>query len=393
MILFMVFPIVRKIIYLLFTGNTSIMIIRRLSIIVILLFSFAASSFTQQDSTFMIFQFPADKIPRIDGNPDDWSIVPDSYIVGTDQLRDDEKKHAAPDPSNLDVKVKVGWVKGMNRLYFLYEAYDNYWDFSKAGLHHDIFEVVVDGDQSGGPLIEQFHPNPMLNNTWEAYFNFHGVHAQNYHIFTPAEGEDWCLAWGSQPWIKELPWSNAAYSYDFRPGEPGKLVLEFWITPFDYAGPEGPVRAVESVLKEGRDVGLCWAVIDFDDVNSRSNNGFWNLSDHHQMYGNASYLRTFRLMPLEPRFVPGIEAQWSFTVLDMDRRLVAFQDKSVGRITSWKWDFGDGKSSAEQHPVHAYDRSGRYIVTLYIEGPGGKSRRAKVWDVAVKSSLDNVKSN
>ncbi len=358
-----------------------------------LLFCLSVSAFSQSDSTFKIFQFPANMIPRIDGNADDWSFVPESYIVGTDQLRDDEKKHPAPDPKNLDVKVRVGWVKGMNRLYFLYEAYDNYWDFSRTDLHHDIFEIVVDADQSGGPLIEQFHPNPDLNNSWEAYFNFHGVHAQNYHIYTSAEGQDWCLAWGSQPWLKELPYANAAYSYNFKPGEPGKLILEFWITPFDYAGPEGPVRAVESVLREGKNIGLCWAIIDFDDVNANSNNGFWNLSGQHTMYGNASFLRTFRLMPPEARFVKKIDAQWSFRIIDMDRRLVAFQDESVGKITSWKWDFGDGMFSTEQHPQHAYAKSGRYIVTLYIEGPDGKSRRAKVWDVAVKSAYDNVKSN
>jgi hypothetical protein len=354
----------------------------------------AGVSFAQSETNFKIFQFPADMIPRIDGSAGDWSMVPESYVVGSSYLKDDEKKHTgAPDPGNLDVKVRVGWVKGLNRLYFLYEAYDNYWDFSRVDLHHDIFEIVVDGDQSGGPLIEQFHPNPQLNNSWEAYFNFHGVHAQNYHIYTPAEGQDWCLAWGSQPWIKELPWANAAYSYNFKPGESGKLVLEFWITPFDYAGPEGPVRAVESVLKEGRDIGLSWAIIDFDDVQARGNNGFWNLSDEHKMYGNASFLKSFRLMPLEPQFRKKIDANWSFRVIDMDRRIVAFNDASVGNITSWKWDFGDGTSSTEQHPVHAYARSGRYIVTLYIEGPDGKSRRAKVWDVAVKSSLDNVKSN
>ena len=367
----------------------------RIFIIVGWVLSLPIKSESQTDSTFKIFQFPADKIPRIDGNPDDWEIVPVSYIVGINQLRDDEKKHVSPDPKNLDVKVKVGWVKGMNKLYFLYEAYDNYWDISRVGLHHDIFEIVVDGDQSGGPLIEQFHPNPQLNNSWEAYFNYHGVHAQNYHIYTPAEGEDWCLAWGSQPWIKELPYANAAYSYNFKPGEAGKLILEFWITPFDYAGPEGPVRAVESVLNEGRDIGLCWAIIDFDDVNARTNNGFWNLSDKHTMYGNASQLRTFRLMPLEDQFRKKIEAQWSFKVIDMDRRVVAFNDLSTGKITSWRWEFGDGTTSAEQHPVHSYKRAGRYIVTLYIEGPDGKSRRGKVWDVAVRSStLDSeVKSN
>ncbi len=62
----------------------------------------------QTDETFKIFRFPANMIPRIDGNTADWNIVPDSYIIGTDRLKDDEKKHPAPDPFNLDIKVKTG---------------------------------------------------------------------------------------------------------------------------------------------------------------------------------------------------------------------------------------------------------------------------------------------
>jgi hypothetical protein len=75
------------------------------------------------DVEFKVFQFPADKIPRIDGSAEDWSVVPDSYAIGMDQLREtvvgigDNR-----DPANLDVKVKIGWVKGQNHLYFLYEA-------------------------------------------------------------------------------------------------------------------------------------------------------------------------------------------------------------------------------------------------------------------------------
>jgi uncharacterized membrane protein len=38
----------------------------------------------------------------------------------------------------------------------------------------------------------------------------------------------------------------------------------------------------------------------------------------------------------------------------MDRRLVVFKDESDGKITSWKWDFGDGATSTEQNPVHQY---------------------------------------
>lgn len=333
--------------------------------------------------SFTVFQFPANQIPVIDGKGSDWAIVPASYAVGTDQLWEDSGKQPKADPKNLDVSVKVGWVKGLNRLYFLYEAYDNYWDFSRPDLHNDTFEIVVDADQSGGPLIDEQHPNKALDR-WDAYFAFHGVHAQNYHIFTPAEGKDWTLAWGSQPWIKDLPYANSATAYTFKPGEAGKLTLEFWITPFDYAGWEGPQRAVESVLTENKNIGLSWAIIDYDDVDKKGNSGFWNLSREHTMYGNASYLLPFKLMPLEPPFRKKLDVNWSFTVLDMARRRVAFRDESVGNVTAWRWDFGDAGSSTEQHPLHTYEKAGKYVVVLYVEGPDGKARRAKVWDVAVK---------
>jgi hypothetical protein len=348
--------------------------------------------------TYPIFQFPADRIPRVDGKADDWDIVPKSYIIGTDQLTDDSGKYPHPDPHTLDVKVRVGWVKGLNRLYFLYEAEDDYWDFSLPGLHNDTFEVVVDGDASGGPLIDKGHkelwtpeevgvaaatPDERIG-TNEAHWAVHGVHAQNYHIFTPAVNKDWALAWGAPSWIKELPWANAAYSFKFAPGGRGKLTLEFWITPFDYAGPEGPQRAVESVLRENKIIGLSWAIIDYDDVNASTYNGFWNLSPKHTMYGNASQLCAFRLMPLEPPLRPAIAAQWSFSVIDMDRRLVAFKDLSTGQIDSWRWDFGDGSGSDEQYPQHRYDKPGSYVVILDVKGPAGSARRSKVWDIQLR---------
>lgn len=357
-----------------------------------------AHALEKPEVTYQVFQFPPDKIPRIDGQSDDWALVPESYVVGTDQLWDDSKKHPAPDPKTLDVRVRVGWVKGLNRLYFLYEASDNYWDFSLPGLHNDTFEIVVDGDASGGPLIDKGHkefwtaprvgeaaarPDDRIS-VDAANWAIHGVHAQNYHIFTPAVNKDWTLAWGSPTWIKEFPWANAVYDFNFKPGEGGKLVLEFWITPFDYAGPEGPQRAVESVLEENKILGLAWAIIDYDNVGSRGSSGFWNLSPHHSMYGHASELCAFRLMPLEPTLQKTLEAQWSWQVIDMDRRLVAFKDRSVGAVTTWKWDFGDGSSSTEQHPIHGYEKPGSYVVILDVSGPSGTSRRSKVWDVQLK---------
>jgi len=358
------------------------MMLKQVTILTVVLFLMGHNGLTQDSRSYKIFQFPADQIPRIDGDVSDWDIVPDNYIIGMDQLWDDSRKHEKADPKNLDLNVKVGWVKGMNRLYFLYEAWDDYWDFSLPGLHNDTYELVVDGDQSGGPLIVRFHPIKDLDEM-DAYFSFQGVHAQNYHIFTPAEGKDWTLVWGSQPWIKELPYANSAYNYDFKPGESGKLILEFWITPFDYAGND-PSRAVKSILTESKNVGLCWAIIDYDDVNKKGSNGFWNLSNEHTMFGKASFLLPFKLMPLEDPFRKPIEANWSFNVVDMKRRLVVFTDQSSGEISNWQWDFGDGTTSHDQNPIHQYKDAGKYVVVLWVEGPAGKSRRSKVWDVVVK---------
>src|ERR1039457_7436693 len=58
-----------------------------------LLFLPAQFGLERPDVTFKIFQFPPDKIPRIDGNTDDWAMVPDSYAIGMDQLMDTEHGH------------------------------------------------------------------------------------------------------------------------------------------------------------------------------------------------------------------------------------------------------------------------------------------------------------
>lgn len=338
---------------------------------------------------YPVYQFPADAIPRIDGKLDDWAAVPATYAIGSDALAADDGSGARPDPHSLDVSVKVGWVKGMNRLYVLYEARDDYWDFAAPGLHNDTFEIAVDGNRSGGPFISRFHPfksgnaadtGPGVDDA-EAWFDFQNVDAQNYHIFTPALDKDWAMAWGPQAaWIKRLPWSNIAYHYDFKPGQPGTLVAEFWITPFDHADARGAAYSVESQLFENKVIGLSWAVIDYDGPAAKSH--FWNLSPHHTMYGQASELCGFRLMPLEPDQRPPIRADWSFSIVDRARRVVVFHDDTLGSATTWAWDFGDGTRSTEQNPIHTYATAGKFVVSLRANGPAGSSTLARVWDVS-----------
>jgi hypothetical protein len=105
------------------------------------------------------------------------------------------------------------------------------------------------------------------------------------------------MYWGPQVWLKEKPYADYAYQYSFKEGEAGRLILEFYITPFDHADASGPEKSTPSILQENNYIGLGWAVIDYD-ANPESKDGFWNLSKEHTMYGNASFLPKMKLMPL-----------------------------------------------------------------------------------------------
>ncbi len=56
---------------------------------------------------------------------------------------------------------------------------------------------------------------------------------------------------------------------------------------------------------------------------------------------------------------------------------VNFIDSSTGGsapISSWQWDFGDGKLSTAQNPFHVYTIAGNYTVTLKVTNSGGCSK-------------------
>lgn len=50
----------------------------------------------------------------------------------------------------------------------------------------------------------------------------------------------------------------------------------------------------------------------------------------------------------------------------LNRAIIHFADMSWYSPVSWSWDFGDGQTSAEQHPIHMYDTAGIYTVCLAV---------------------------
>lgn len=136
----------------------------------------------------------------------------------------------------------------------------------------------MDGDLSGGRLIDQYHRelftpeivgksasvlDPRIDRE-TASRQTHGVQAQNYHVFTPpgpARTGRWNGAapnTGSNGLTRSTLIITAA--------SPGESVF---ITPSDYSGCEGPWRALETVLTENKLIGMGLGLIDWEGANTR----------------------------------------------------------------------------------------------------------------------------
>ncbi len=66
---------------------------------------------------------------------------------------------------------------------------------------------------------------------------------------------------------------------------------------------------------------------------------------------------------------------------------VQFTDASAGYLSAWQWDFGDAAfgsaNSTEQSPVHIYNLSGTYAVTLTATNCNGSSTLQKTGYITV----------
>ena len=66
-----------------------------------------------------------------------------------------------------------------------------------------------------------------------------------------------------------------------------------------------------------------------------------------------------------------ISADFSF-FYDSDSDKVYFNDQSLGNVSSWYWQFGDGSVSTDASPVHHYPQAGYYLVSLSVQDATGE---------------------
>lgn len=79
--------------------------------------------------------------------------------------------------------------------------------------------------------------------------------------------------------------------------------------------------------------------------------------------GNSTFFRYLDIDEVEIYKLINITSLFS---IDRSEYTVSFINKSVGTITSYLWNFGDGVTSILDNPVHTYLKDGTYTITLTV---------------------------
>jgi PKD repeat protein len=74
-------------------------------------------------------------------------------------------------------------------------------------------------------------------------------------------------------------------------------------------------------------------------------------------------------------------------------QLVSFLDLSANDPSQWKWAFGNGDSSDQQHPIHAYPNVGNYSVSLTASNPAGSNTTTKTSYINVTNEYELCNSD
>jgi PKD repeat protein len=76
----------------------------------------------------------------------------------------------------------------------------------------------------------------------------------------------------------------------------------------------------------------------------------------------------------------------AFTVFGHAPLKVQFKDISTGSPNLWTWNFGDGGTSTQQHPLHIYEQPGIYTVKLTVSDGSGSNIKTRTDYITVLSS-------
>jgi hypothetical protein len=80
---------------------------------------------------FGVFQWPSNNLPVLDGDISEWDAVPDELWIDLDDpdmVAGEGDVGREKDRSDIYFRFAMGWNDETDRLYYVYDRYDDVWD-------------------------------------------------------------------------------------------------------------------------------------------------------------------------------------------------------------------------------------------------------------------------
>jgi hypothetical protein len=254
------------------------------------------------DFTYYAVQFPDTYTPIIDGNLSEWDIVPDAYMIPTEEMYEQlaglGKGGAGVDLADMALRSCCGWNDSTNRLYFMAEVFDDMHQTDRANPQcnwsDDCWEIMIDGNHSGG-----------------RHSGFSDLSEEENKRLTGAEGTQHIIA---EPPIQDVDFTTGNAStwtsdrgeffdmgWDFTGDEFGESTYyyELFIYPWDDLNWEGPDVSDPHDLTQGEIVGIGWAFGDFDELSDKYD-AYWTISGGDATCNLSEALADMFMSPMDP---------------------------------------------------------------------------------------------
>ena len=249
---------------------------------------------------FGAWAWPTSHLPVLDGDISEWDVLPAELWVDIFQTSVAEGDVGREiDTSNLNWRFALGWNDELDRIYMVFDRFDNIWDRDGGGFgccgQDDSIEVAIDADHSGGTFWA-------TEGTEEELALNRGRQAQTAHYRWPALPPDgWKWFWmTSADWHDAEPYAccDNSFTLNGSHGTEATFQAEWYSVAWDDFNWTDPGLSSQHDFVENEIVGIGLQVVDNDNgTEDDPNTAKWVLGGQSDIFGNASSFSDFILLP------------------------------------------------------------------------------------------------
>jgi len=284
--------------------------------------STAAFAHIPEGRIFGAFQWPTSNLPVLDGDISEWDILPDEVWITLDDpdiVVGEGDVGREKDRANLYFRFAMGWNDELNRLYYVFDRFDDVWDRDAGGIgccgQDDSIEIGIDADHSGG----WFHAGGAGiagDLSEEEVKLFNGGQAQTSHYRWPALPPfGWSWFWMSDSdWHGNEPYQCCDDSFTLNGvhGSEATFQAEWYTVAWDDFNWQGPELSSQHDFVEQEIIGAGLQVVDNDNGPADAEDATpwtakWSLGGASDVFGNASSFGDFILLPITADFPTAVE--------------------------------------------------------------------------------------